>query len=190
MYATYSDKQLVSLLQNDDERAFREIYDRYWKKLLFKASQKIGEVSLAEEAIQDIFLSLWTRRHDLVLQGELGAYLAAATTYSVIKCRQKRKRERQLHLASKQFVPHSENTTENMLAFEALQHRILQLVAALPEQTRLIYKLHKEEGCSYKEIATSLDISPKTVDYHLSKAIKTLRAALSLLVVFLFSSFF
>lgn len=190
LYNTYADKDLVVLLQQGDERAFREIYDRYWKKLLYKISKKTGDVPAAEEVVQEIFLSIWNRHHKLNITGELGAYLATAATYSVIKYRQKQQRQRAVYQEAAKLYNASENTTDNILDFERLQHRIARLVADLPEQTQLIYKLHKEEGHSYKDIAAALEISPKTVDYHVSRAVKQLRSSLSTFISFLTAYFF
>ncbi len=179
VYTTYNDRELIQFLKDDDQEAFREIYDRYWKRILFKAVKKVNDISLAEEVVQDVFLSIWNRRHGLMIEGDLGTYLAAAVFYNVVRARCRKRRELEVHCEAMSGRSGTENTTENMLAFKILNDDIVRYVSALPTQTRLVYRLHKEEGRSYREIASYLNISPKTVDYHISKAVKGLRATLS-----------
>jgi RNA polymerase sigma-70 factor (family 1) len=185
-YETYSDEQLLELLKNSDEGAFREIYDRYWKKLLIKAARKIGSLQLAEDAVQDVFLSIWQRRESLQVTSQLYIYLLSATTFRIIRYRVNAQKQNQASNGLKVVASSEENPSENFQDIERIERRIMQLIISFPEQTRLIYLLNKEEGNSYKEIATALNISPKTVDYHLSKAVKSLRAAVAGFITMLF----
>ena len=74
---------LLLYLRTGDEKAFREIYQRYWKKLYFTEVRKIEEANIVEELIQDIFLKLWERRAGLQVE-RLDAYLFSSVRYAVI----------------------------------------------------------------------------------------------------------
>jgi RNA polymerase sigma-70 factor (family 1) len=179
-YATYSDEQLVNLLKEGDESAFKEVYDRYWDKLLYKAAQiTTGNISLAEEAVQDVFISIWKQGKSFQVNNELRSYLFAAMTFNAIRIKRRQIREANIQKESVKLYSESEYTTDNTIALHSLQQAISKLLNHLPDQTHLIYTMHKEEGRSYNDIASELNISPKTVDYHLSKAVKHLRTALS-----------
>jgi RNA polymerase sigma-70 factor (ECF subfamily) len=78
IHNTYNDHELVRLLKQSDQEAMREIYDRYWDKLLAVAVNRLSIEEEAEECVQDVFLSLWKRREGLVLKHELSTYLWVA----------------------------------------------------------------------------------------------------------------
>lgn len=74
---------LLIYLRTGDELAFREIYERYWKKLYSIARRKIHALDAIEEMVQDIFLKLWERRNELRIE-RLDAYLFTAVRYATI----------------------------------------------------------------------------------------------------------
>ncbi len=178
IYSSYSDEQLIALLKVSDEAAFTEIYNRYWKPLLYKAGKKLNEILLAEEIVQDIFTDLWNRRNSLEIGISLSSYLQAATKYRIINIRLKRYREKEYLRSQTQGDP-PDHSTEQTIQFEELKDRLAALVDALPQHCKIVYQLHKEEGFSHKEVSKTLSISEKTVQYHLNKALRSLRTGLS-----------
>lgn len=173
------DKALIDRMVMGDERAFTELYTRYWKALLSVATNKLGDISEAEEIVQDIFVSLWNRREALYITSTLNNYLAVSVKYRVIKALAK-KRHHRLYQEHQQ-VSNSllDNSTQEWLDFEELRYRLSELVAELPEKCRLVYQLSKESYLSHKEISEELNISEKTVEAHLSRAMRSIRTGLS-----------
>jgi RNA polymerase sigma-70 factor (family 1) len=184
-YSAYSDDQLVALLKLSDHAAFTEIYNRYWKSILYKAGKKLGDIYAAEEIVQDIFTDIWHRRQLLEINSSLAAYLATATKYRIINARQKKSHETDF-LKHQSTAEAGENLTEQTVYFDELKDKLSKLVHALPTQCKLVYQLHKEEGLSHKEVSKTLSISEKTVQYHLSRALTNLRMGLNQIL----SSFF
>jgi len=175
----HTDLELLSLLKRSDHDAFTLLYDRYWKRLLSFAVQKTGDLAEAENMVQDIFVSLWRRRETLVVTGSLEHYLVASVKYRVIKWLNRRAAE-PLHDAENGLaVDILDDSTQEYLSFEELRKKLEMLIGALPEKSRLIYKMNKESGMSYKAIAEELDITEKSVDAHLTRAKKSLRDGLS-----------
>ena len=173
------DDRLVDFLQKGSDAAFTEIYHRYWTRLFSVAAHKLNyDLKLAEELTQDIFLDLWQRRETLVLRSSLSLYLAAAMKYKVIDARLKKKRIKEYADKIAAQTTDSDTSTEKQLSFEELRHELTALVSHLPEKCQLVYKLSREAGYSQKEIAHHLSISEKTVESHLSRAIKALRLGL------------
>ncbi|SMC38238.1 RNA polymerase sigma-70 factor, ECF subfamily [Pedobacter africanus] len=177
VYNTLSDGELVVLLKQDDRSAFTEIYNRYWKKLFTTAGQKVFELEEAREIVQNIFISLWERRDSLKIEGSLSAYLSVSVKYRIINSLDKHY-IRKKYLDSLPVVSEIDNSTQEWLEFEELKERLSALVADLPEKCRLVFTMSREQGMSQKEIAQELDISEKTVEAHLGKAIKTLKTGL------------
>lgn len=177
-YSIYSDEQLLALLNSSDEGAFTELYNRYWDKLVFVASNRLKNIPLAEEVTQDIFLNLWARREVLHLEFKFSTYLAAALKYKIIDARLKQKRGQQKMKSFQTTQSHLDNSTQDQLEFEELMDRLAKLVNSLPEKPQLIYQLSKEKGHSAKEIASQLHMPEKTVESHLYRAIKALKTGL------------
>jgi len=171
-----SDEELILLIQQDDNLAFEALYDRYWKKLYYQAARKTNSLEDAQEIVQNIFASLWLRRHQLRIESNLASYLAVAVKYKVFKhLAQQYKQEAFRHEAD--WVDF-DNSTEDWLQFEELRVRLDQLVSELPEKCQLIFKLSREEGLTYKQIAENLNISVKTVETQLSRALKKIRTGI------------
>ncbi|MGY3055301.1 RNA polymerase sigma-70 factor (family 1) [Pedobacter sp. UYEF25] len=173
------DSELVLMLKLDNEEAFTEIYNRYWKKLYVVACNKLGNFAEAEEVVQNIFLSIWFRRATIEIASNLNAYLAVCVKYKVIKALNKRFHQKK-YLASLNDNDILDNSTQEWLQFEEMKGQLSKLVADLPTKCQLVYRLSKEEGLSQKKIAEDLGISQKTVEAHLTTAIKKLKAGLSL----------
>ncbi|MEH6307951.1 RNA polymerase sigma-70 factor [Olivibacter sp. CPCC 100613] len=178
IYKNLSDIDLVTRLTNNDQEAFTEVYNRYWKKLLTVASNKVERFEDAEEIVQDIFVNLWNRRQELEIHTSLGNYLAVSVKYRVIKVLDKyfNKQHYINSLVSSNFV---DNSTQEWLQFNELFHQLNRYVRDLPEKCRLVFKLSRDLGYSQKQIAEELQISEKTVEAHMGKAIRVLRAKLS-----------
>lgn len=177
-YTERSDRDLIVLLKGDDELAFTELYNRYWKKLFIVAANRLTHFEDAEEIVQDLFATLWHRRHTLDLSSELAHYLTVSVKYRVIKLLDKYHNQRRYinAILSNDKV---DNSTQEQLAFDELREELAAYVNQLPEKCRLVFRLSREDGYSQKQIAETLQISEKTVEAHLGKAFKALRAKLA-----------
>jgi RNA polymerase sigma-70 factor (ECF subfamily) len=176
-HSKLSEPELISLLKTGDELAFTEIYNRYWKKLFTVAANKIGDLEEAREIVQNIFISLWNRRTQLEIRGALSSYLAVSVKYRVINVLDK-KNNHQIYLDNLR-ISDIDDSTRQWLAFMELKDRLAELVAELPEKCRLVFVLSRDGGHSQKQIAEKLGISEKTVEGHLTKAIKSLKTGLN-----------
>lgn len=176
-YLSYPDNQLLTLMGNGDEQAFTELYNRYWERLLYVAGVKMKDLAIAEELVQDVFLDLWNRRDTLEVRGELGAYLAVSMKYKVInvQARQKRAADYQKNLDGAA----ADHSTEHLLNFDDLRHRLEALVQGLPEKCRITFRLSREADLTHKEIASHLQVTEKAVEANLTRAIKSIRKGLS-----------
>ena len=175
---SYSDKELLSLISKSDDKAFTELYNRYWDKLLFISGIKFRDLSVAEEMVQDVFLDIWNRRLELNITGELEAYLAVSMKYKVINAQAKLKRATEYQQYSLIRKTQQDNSTEEWLSFNELKGRLSLLVSKLPEKCRITYLLSREQGLSQKEIAIKMHVTEKAVEANMSRAVKSLRIAL------------
>jgi RNA polymerase sigma-70 factor (ECF subfamily) len=172
-----TDQELVQLLQQGDKKAFDALYGRYWRKLYLLAYQKLRSRELAEELVQDLFISLWTKRESLHITASVGAYLGMAVRYMVIKFFQK-ERVHQQYEQTAALGPAYANTTEDAVLFRDLQEVIEQEINKLPEKCREVFQLSRHDNLSQKEISLKLHLSEKTVENHIGKALRLLRLSL------------
>jgi RNA polymerase sigma-70 factor (family 1) len=189
-YQAYSDMDLFQLVAKDDERAYRTLYDRYWNKLLVQAMLKLRVEEEVEEILQDIFLNLWRRRKTIQIKNTFHTYIASIVKYEIFRQLAKQKAKNILEGKVSALTTVEDNTTQDWLDFDDLRDQIEASVCALPEKCQLVFRLSREKGLTEKEIAGALHISPKTVEAHISKALKTLRSSLAELSSVFFSLMF
>lgn len=183
-YKTFTDMELIAALKMGDKIAFAEIYNRYWDKLFSIAGHKLDQLEDAEEVVQNIFISLWNRRLTLNITSSLNSYLAVSIKYRVIKVLEKQYHQRK-YADTLQKQGLLDDSTQEWLEFIGLKDQLEQLVLELPEKCQLVYRMSREEGFSQKKIAEKLDISEKTVEAHLGKAIKKIRSGLNVFLMLL-----
>jgi len=155
--------------------SFEHIYKTCVRKLCAISYNAVEDRDTAAEIVHNVFLSVWERREVIRLEGELENYLVRAVKLSSLE-HLRTKMIHQKHLdgiASAQN--HQTNTTEDQLAFHELSERINLLTSGLPTQCKQVFSLSREKGLSNKSVALSLNISEKTVEAHLSKALKYLK---------------
>ncbi|MEO6524345.1 MAG: RNA polymerase sigma-70 factor [Mucilaginibacter sp.] len=175
---TPTDEELILLIAKDNTIAFKMLYNRYWKKMLAKAYGQLRSYTLAEEVVQDAFINLWKRRHTITLKYTFHTYIASVVRYEVMTQLAK-KNKQPLYIDDLEIPAVADNATQQWLDFDELKLQIESLVDTLPDKCRLVFKLSRDKGLSDKQIAENLAISSKTVEAHISKALKTLRLSLN-----------
>jgi len=174
-----SDVQLIDRLKSGDESALTAIYKKYWQQLFLSAYNVLKDKQACEDVIQELFIKLWNSRDDIEIVVSLKAYLYASIRYEVY---------RQIRagvvtsdvfdaLANRLQSP----ATHENLEYKELVSQVNSVVETLPEKCREVYKLSREEYLTHKQIASRLNISTKTVENHLTKALKQLRTSLGTL---------
>jgi len=172
-YKFLSDELLVKLLIVGDEGAFEEIYRRYWNKLLRAAQFKVRSKEVIEELLQDLFISLWEKRDKVVID-KLEAYLNTSLKYLIINQIKKQ-------ILQEKFVEYSitkndqSEAVDESIAFNELSVAIEKAVDKLPDKTRQIFQLNRLEYLSVKEISERLLIPERTVEYHITQGLKSMR---------------
>ncbi len=170
-----NDEQLVDFLNKGEEAAITEIYNRYWEKLLGVAFIHTKDKDAAEEIVQEVLINLWDRRSVLKINS-LQNYLASAVKYAVIHSIQRS--ERRAFIVSNEFTQRTNNYSEQEIYARFLNEYINGLVDKLPDKCKIVFKCSRQEGKNTAEIASELNIAEKTVEAHLTKAIKFIRLSL------------
>jgi len=171
-YAALEDQHLLDALHDGDERAFNEIYHRYWQKLVAIGYYHTRNKQMAEEVVGDVLIGLWHKKYDLQIQS-LSAYLGTAVKYAVFKIMARHQRRQDILKEQGRAEPDDE--TERKLEARFLREFLDGVVEALPEKTKLVFRYSREDQLSVAEIAGKMDLSPKSVEYHITKAIKAIK---------------
>lgn len=173
-----TESQLISQIKLGDKTAFRQLFDSYYRELLGTAINILRDQDKGKDAVQEVFLQIWKSREALEIRTSVGAYLKRAViNRSLNQIRQAKPFVDQDELADK---PSQEDSVLETMAGEELQTALDAALETLPERCRLVFVMKRLEGMSQKEIAKALDISPKTVENQITKAVKVLKVALKM----------
>lgn len=172
---------LLEHVSNGDEVAFGEIFHHFNNSLIRFATNLVRSPELAEEIVEDVFVKLWLRRTELRDINNLNTYLFIATKNRSLNTLYKDKLEFTdcEDLTEVDTRNAYSSPLDNILHLE-LMDAMKVAVDALPERCRVIFKLVREEGLKYKEVAEILDISVNTIDAQMAIAIKRICASLGI----------
>ena len=164
---------LLSAVQRGDQKAFDTLFRRYYP-MLCAYGHLFVELEDAEEIVEDSLLWIWENRETLVIESSLNSYL--------FKMVYRRALNKLAHIdatqrADTRFYEEMQEMLQDTdyYQIEELAKRIEDAVAALPESYREAFVMHRFRDMSYKEIAETLGVSPKTIDYRIQQALKQLR---------------
>lgn len=174
----HNERELLVRIAKDDENAFAEIYHHYYKGLLLWSNNILKDKEACEDLIQDVFLSIWTKRASLTITTSLEAYLYTAVRYQVLTTIRKGKVRTSVFENLEQKI-WGDVSPDNLLYQKELQARLTHIIRELPEKAQEVYRLSREEQLSNKEIAAQLNISLKTVEFHISVALRKIRNSFS-----------
>lgn len=170
-----NEKEYFVRIAQGDEAAFSKIFFHYTSRIHPFIRKMTRSEEVTEEIVQDVFMSLWKSREQLMGIENYAAYIftiATNKTYNYLKS--KGRKEKHLNELAKGKRDFTNNTLESIELHET-RELVGQLVTQLPPQKKLIYKLTREEGLSHDEIAQQLHISKNTVKNHLVETLKFLR---------------
>ncbi|MGV3558507.1 RNA polymerase sigma factor [Larkinella arboricola] len=168
------DLRLLKAIANDDRKALSKLYDRYWNQLLRVAYQKVRSHEIAEELVQNLFIKLWEGRKRFQIQ-RVDLYLFAALKFAIIDYIRHLARHEEFTFYYESFISEVTTDTEDQLAHHDLINAVQLLLARLPAKTQEVFRLCRFEDLSTEEAAYRLQLTEKTVEYHLTKALKLLR---------------
>ncbi|MEG2100892.1 RNA polymerase sigma-70 factor [Flavobacterium sp. FlaQc-28] len=169
---------LIDRLRNGDETALTELYNKFWQSLFMSSYNVLKDRELCEDIIQDIFMNIWHNREKLEIHISLKGYMYACARYQVFNHIRKNKDKIHVELFDDLEKRFQYTTPETQLMHDELVYHINSIVENLPEKCQLVYKLSREEQLSHKEIAERLNISTKTVENHITKALHTIRLSM------------
>ena len=174
------DLQLLALLKEGNRLAFNELYFRYWEKMYRSAFNVIRDEAAAKDIVQDIFLGLWRKRQIQDIEN-LSAYLFQSVKFQVAKCLKKgRFTQHHQDLVANISIT---NSTEDEINYQESNGRLNFILDQFPVKRREVFSLSRFEQLSNQEIAKKLNLSPRTVEWHISNALKQIRQYIGALAI-------
>ncbi|MCF2492922.1 MULTISPECIES: RNA polymerase sigma-70 factor [Dyadobacter] len=162
-----------------DEITFKELYQLHWERVFAVCYNNLQDVEVAKGMVQEIFKSLWERRQELEITVSVERYLLRAAKLKVFEHLRNTKVRREHIQHIRMLECGSAHCTENDVMYNSLKEKVSGLVDTLPNQCRKVFKLSREQGLSNREISQSLLISERAVEYHITRALSTLKANLT-----------
>lgn len=172
--SSYKDQELLDAVRYDDEAAFAELFKRYGKVVYKMAYSRIRSRESAEEIVQNLFISFWEKRRTQRIHN-ISSYFYIAVKHKVLNVVESQIVQKKYWDYYRTFIPRQENLTERAVEFNELLEAIEERMQHLPEKSKEVFRLNHLEGHSIAEIANSLNLSKKAIQYHLTRSIKELR---------------
>lgn len=187
---------IIDKIKKGDKQIFRKLYQVYYQRMILYARSYVDNSNTAEDIVQDLFFHLWEKREDVTITTSFSSYLFRAVHNRCIQFLRHRKVEHgykefhQIKIREAEIMYYCAGDysfSENRL--NEIQKIIQKTYLSLPQKTNTIFSLSRKDFLSNTEIAQKLNINIKTVEYHITKALRAFREALSdffiLLVTFL-----
>jgi RNA polymerase sigma-70 factor (family 1) len=156
-----------------DDGAFEQAFRQYFPGLCAYAHRFVPDIETAEEVVQEVFTQLWEKRAGLELKSSLKSYLFRSVHNRCLN--QIRNEKVRVHHHQTHQTERPDASFYDPAIVADVKHRVYEAIGRLPAQRGKIFRMSRFEALSYKEIAEKLELSPKTVEVQMGKALKQLR---------------
>jgi RNA polymerase sigma-70 factor (ECF subfamily) len=178
IFENINDSELALRISDGQKSAYQELFERYAPRIYKFSLSYFKNKTDSEELVQEVFLKIWEKREMLDHSKNIKSFifkLAVNTIYDFI--RRKNIEVAFIEFTKTNFPVESDDTWQSVI-FEDMKQNLQDLVEQLPVQQQKIFHLSKTEGLSNEEIAEKLNLSKRTVENHLYRAISTLKEQL------------
>ena len=164
------DSRLINSIKNGDVSAFEILFNKYYSPLCLYAVKLLLDLDSSREVVQNLFVYIWENRHNINIRYSVKSYLITAVRFN---CQRYRKNKAVMIPIDQISEPIDE--LYDSLELDELYQQLMESIDELPEQCRKIFKMSRFEDMKYAEIANRLNLSIKTVEVQMGKALKILR---------------
>ncbi|MCK5102791.1 MAG: RNA polymerase sigma-70 factor [Cyclobacteriaceae bacterium] len=170
---------ISKITQEDDQRAFRFLFDYYYPKLINYSRYLLESKSASDEVISNVFIGIWNNRTSINKIEKFDSYVFRSVKNKCLSYLRDMHRLQfeELNIEDSKLIK-SVRSPESALINEELREEILKALDNLPPRCRLVFELIKQDGFKYKEVAELLDVSVNTVENQMGTAMSKLRAKL------------
>lgn len=182
-----SDNSLWENVKLGDIKSYELLFRQYYPALCIFAKKYTNDLTTAREIIQDLFIHLWEHRERLRINTSFKAYIYQAARFNSIR----RIENARLSNITLDEIPEPESEFYDFMEYAELQEQILKAIESLPPQCNKIFKLSRFEQLTYIQIAKQLNLSVKTIEAQISKALRIIQHSIEgylFLLIYFFTS--
>ena len=182
-----SDNSLWENVKLGDIKSYELLFRHYYPTLCIFAKKYTNDLTTAREIIQDLFIHLWEHRERLRINTSFKAYIYQAARFNSIR----RIENARLSNITLDEIPEQESEFFDFMEYAELQEQILKAIESLPPQCSKIFKLSRFEQLTYIQIAKQLNLSVKTIEAQISKALRVIQHSIEgylFLLIYFFTS--
>lgn len=184
-----NEAELIAALKKGEHSAYSYLFSKYYKDLVLYGGTIIPNQEVCEDIVQDIFLYMWDNRERLKIE-TLKSYLIKSVRNSCLdELKHGKIVNEHIEFIIKQNLLEN-NDTEEYILFSELNASLQQAIEKLPEDEKITFKMSKEKGMKYQQIAGELGVSVRTVEVRIAKSIvrlKTLLKDFFVMLLFIFA---
>ncbi len=166
---------LLNKLRKGDKEAYELLFKEYYTRLVIYSDKILRDTEIAREVVQDLFVNLYEKRDSLNISTSLSSYLYKAAYNRCMNYLKSLKTKEKYIQETEIYNNMRSNVVEDFIEQAEMEAHLLKLISDLPERCRLIFTLNRFKGLSNTEIANKLNLSKRTVETQISKALKILR---------------
>jgi RNA polymerase sigma-70 factor, ECF subfamily len=178
MMISQVEQNILDAIAEGDEIAFEGLFKSYFAELCIYASRFFDDVENAEEIVQDIFFNIWSNRAKLNINSSIKAYLYAAVRNTCLNLIKHKKVENKYREYFSRQLQQDELLENDWMKGDELHDKITVTIEKLPPERKKVFIMSRFENLKYREIAEELNISVKTVENQMGKALQFLREEL------------
>lgn len=174
------DEKDIEKICNGDPDTIKRLFIEYYSRLVDFVMYMMGDLDMAENCVQDVFLNLLLRKKNISIESDIKVYLYSATKKNCLRYLRDLK-IKQKYIVRNVEVKNVQETPKDEINQGEILQAIKEAIQDLPTKTRTVFSMKKLDGLTYSEIARVQGISIKTVETHMGRALKIMRKKLSYL---------
>lgn len=178
---------LLKRLNQGSKEAYSFFFNQYYKDLVLFAGTYIREKETCEDIVQSIFLKLWSDREEVVIQTSLKSFLLTSVRNSCLDALRHEQVIRDHEAYAESFSDFENFDTENYILYSDLHQHLTEALDKIPQEYKNAFTMNRFEGLKYREIALQLNVSERTIEVRIGKAIGLLRQYLKDFIILLFT---
>lgn len=172
--------QWVARIRQGDREAFHAMFQAHYGGLCTFAADYVGSMDRARDVVQEVFLAIWERRASWTIHGSLRSYLYQSVRNRALNATRNRSTRHRAYRAHRyQRTAAAQRTAEDQAFYHQLATAVHRAIDQLPPRRRTAFLLHRRHDFTYAEIAQIMDITPKTVENQIGRALQFLRRRLT-----------
>ncbi len=171
-HSIHNETALFARIANGDDKAFSELYHRYWNDCFMTAFRLLQQEKIAEDVVQEVFIKIWEKRTEITITRPT-AYLRKAVHNRVLNVIRRMQSDERFYARLAAIT--GDLLEENPHFLQENKELLEQVIQSLPDDCRETFLLSRVHQLTYKEIAIQLQVSEKTVEKRISKALQHIR---------------